>query len=236
MLGQCPVWPSDCGSNDATGTRREITESSPKVLGACWGFVGSSSKVIESLSKYTGGSPEDDRDSLGVHQRHSEDEEYNQEEVENLVLMAINNKEFAKGIGKLIRKTPGDHRRKTIRLAARMSEAVGLAGLHQDAVIFFIQSSLSLLYVSRHYVTPTFPTSPSHRGKSNLMRGCLISVVGKPQRVHHMEIIYPCIPNPDGEDEGGQASSSLAISTQWISTAKLLKSDFATLAQREGGE
>ncbi|RWW65413.1 hypothetical protein BHE74_00027288 [Ensete ventricosum] len=176
MLGQCPVWPSDCGSNDATGTRREITESSPKVLGACWGFVGSSSKVIESLSKYTGGSPEDDRDSLGVHQRHSEDEEYNQEEVENLVLMAINNKEFAKGIGKLIRKTPGDHRRKTIRLAARMSEAVGLAGLHQDAVIFFIQSSLSLLYVSRHYVTPAFPTSPSHRGKSTLMRGCLISV------------------------------------------------------------
>ncbi|RRT33229.1 hypothetical protein B296_00044137 [Ensete ventricosum] len=27
------------------------------------------------------------------------------------------------------------------------------------------------------------------------------------------EIVYPCIPNPDGEDEGGQASSSLAIST-----------------------
>ncbi|RWW09037.1 hypothetical protein GW17_00027494 [Ensete ventricosum] len=36
------------------------------------------------------------------------------------------------------------------------------------------------------------------------------------------EIIYPCIPDPDGEDEGGQASSSLAVSTQWISIAKLL--------------
>ncbi|RWV93781.1 hypothetical protein GW17_00043736 [Ensete ventricosum] len=50
------------------------------------------------------------------------------------------------------------------------------------------------------------------------------------------EIVYPCIPNLDGEDEGGQASSSLAVSTRWISAVKLLKSDLATLAQREGGE
>ncbi|RRT33915.1 hypothetical protein B296_00032728, partial [Ensete ventricosum] len=50
------------------------------------------------------------------------------------------------------------------------------------------------------------------------------------------EIVYPWIPDPDGEDEGGQASSSLAISTRWFSTAKLLQSDLATLAQREGGE
>ncbi|RZS21196.1 hypothetical protein BHM03_00053803 [Ensete ventricosum] len=41
--------------------------------------------------------------------------------------------------------------------------------------------------------------------------------------------------DPDGEDEGGQ-TSSLAVSTRWISTAKLLQSDLATLAQREGGE
>ncbi|RWV83253.1 hypothetical protein GW17_00055169 [Ensete ventricosum] len=41
---------------------------------------------------------------------------------------------------------------------------------------------------------------------------------------------------PDREDEGGQASSSLAISTRWISIAKLLQSDLATLAQRDGGE
>ncbi|RRT70193.1 hypothetical protein B296_00018135, partial [Ensete ventricosum] len=47
------------------------------------------------------------------------------------------------------------------------------------------------------------------------------------------EIVYPCIPDPDGEDEGGQASSSLAISTRWISAAKLLQSDLATLAQRK---
>ncbi|RWV86989.1 hypothetical protein GW17_00051059 [Ensete ventricosum] len=39
----------------------------------------------------------------------------------------------------------------------------------------------------------------------------------------------------DGEDEGGQASSSLAVSKRWISAAKLLQSDLATLAQREGG-
>ncbi|RWW23350.1 hypothetical protein GW17_00012406 [Ensete ventricosum] len=51
-----------------------------------------------------------------------------------------------------------------------------------------------------------------------------------------LEIVYLCIPYPDGEDEGGQASSSLAVSTRWISAAKLLQSDIATLAQREGGE
>ncbi|RWV85908.1 hypothetical protein GW17_00052252 [Ensete ventricosum] len=50
------------------------------------------------------------------------------------------------------------------------------------------------------------------------------------------EIVYPCILDPDGEDEGGQASSSLAISTRWISAVKLLPSDLTTLAQREGGE
>ncbi|RZS04241.1 hypothetical protein BHM03_00034548, partial [Ensete ventricosum] len=49
------------------------------------------------------------------------------------------------------------------------------------------------------------------------------------------EIVYPCIPDPDREDEGGQASS-LVVSTRWISVAKLLQSDLATLAQREGGE
>ncbi|RWV99580.1 hypothetical protein GW17_00037506 [Ensete ventricosum] len=40
----------------------------------------------------------------------------------------------------------------------------------------------------------------------------------------------------DGEDEGGQVSFSLAVSIRWISTAKFLQSDLATLAQREGGE
>ncbi|RRT33957.1 hypothetical protein B296_00053260 [Ensete ventricosum] len=50
------------------------------------------------------------------------------------------------------------------------------------------------------------------------------------------EIVYPCISDPIGEDEGGQASSSLAVSTQWISAAKLLQSDLVTLTQREGGE
>ncbi|RRT43528.1 hypothetical protein B296_00056352 [Ensete ventricosum] len=49
------------------------------------------------------------------------------------------------------------------------------------------------------------------------------------------EIVYPCISDPDGED-GGQASSSLAVSTRWISTAKLLESDHVTLVQMEGGE
>ncbi|RWV84718.1 hypothetical protein GW17_00053548 [Ensete ventricosum] len=49
---------------------------------------------------------------------------------------------------------------------------------------------------------------------------------------HHTEIVYPYIPDPDGEDEGGQASSSLAISIRWISVVKLPQSDLATLAQR----
>ncbi|RWW38574.1 hypothetical protein BHE74_00056187 [Ensete ventricosum] len=39
--------------------------------------------------------------------------------------------------------------------------------------------------------------------------------------------------DPDREDE---ASSSLAVSTRWISAAKLLQYDLVTFAQREGGE
>ncbi|RZS17676.1 hypothetical protein BHM03_00049849, partial [Ensete ventricosum] len=50
------------------------------------------------------------------------------------------------------------------------------------------------------------------------------------------EIVYPCIPNPNGEDERRQASSSLAVSTRWISIAKLFQYNLATLAQREGEE
>ncbi|RZR97020.1 hypothetical protein BHM03_00026127 [Ensete ventricosum] len=34
----------------------------------------------------------------------------------------------------------------------------------------------------------------------------------------------------NGEDEGSQVSSSLAVSTRWISTTKLLQSELATLA------
>ncbi|RWW50878.1 hypothetical protein BHE74_00042826, partial [Ensete ventricosum] len=48
-----------------------------------------------------------------------------------------------------------------------------------------------------------------------------------------LEIV--CIPDPNGEYEEGQASS-LAVSTRWISAAKLLQSDLVTLAQRVGGE
>ncbi|RRT36928.1 hypothetical protein B296_00026260 [Ensete ventricosum] len=51
-----------------------------------------------------------------------------------------------------------------------------------------------------------------------------------PSSLPSLEIVYPCIPDPDGEDEGGQASSSLAVSTRWISAGKLLLSDLATLA------
>ncbi|RWV90764.1 hypothetical protein GW17_00047007 [Ensete ventricosum] len=39
--------------------------------------------------------------------------------------------EFAEGIGKLTRNTLRDHRKKTIRLTARMSEAVELAGVEE---------------------------------------------------------------------------------------------------------
>ncbi|RRT31776.1 hypothetical protein B296_00056947, partial [Ensete ventricosum] len=35
---------------------------------------------------------------------------------------------------------------------------------------------------------------------------------------------------------GDQASSSLAVSIQWISAVKLLQYDLETLAKREGGE
>ncbi|RWW40198.1 hypothetical protein BHE74_00054405 [Ensete ventricosum] len=50
------------------------------------------------------------------------------------------------------------------------------------------------------------------------------------------EIVYPCILDPDREDEGGQVSSFQAVSTRWISVVKLLQSDLATLAQWKGGE
>ncbi|RRT35616.1 hypothetical protein B296_00047040, partial [Ensete ventricosum] len=45
------------------------------------------------------------------------------------------------------------------------------------------------------------------------------------------DIVYPCIPDLNGEDEVGQVSSSLAVSTRWISTAQLLQSDLATLGR-----
>ncbi|RRT43224.1 hypothetical protein B296_00037305 [Ensete ventricosum] len=38
-------------------------------------------------------------------------------------------RKFAKGIGKLARNTLGDHRKKTGRLTARMSEATRLVGV-----------------------------------------------------------------------------------------------------------
>ncbi|RWW06866.1 hypothetical protein GW17_00029778 [Ensete ventricosum] len=56
-----------------------------------------------------------------------------------------------------------------------------------------------------------------------------------PQQAAPLEIVYRCIPDPDGEGEGGQVSS-LAVSTRWIFAAKLLQFDLTTLAQREGGE
>ncbi|RZR73746.1 hypothetical protein BHM03_00027745, partial [Ensete ventricosum] len=37
-------------------------------------------------------------------------------------------------------------------------------------------------------------------------------IIGGSRKACREEIIYPCIPDPDGEDEGGQASSSLAVS------------------------
>ncbi|RWV98776.1 hypothetical protein GW17_00038357 [Ensete ventricosum] len=50
---------------------------------------------------------------------------------------------------------------------------------------------------------------PKAKGASGLMYIILEKHLTKELR----EIVYPCIPDPDGEDEGGQASSSLAVST-----------------------
>ncbi|RWW36267.1 hypothetical protein BHE74_00058716 [Ensete ventricosum] len=52
------------------------------------------------------------------------------------------------------------------------------------------------------------------------------------------EIVYPCIPDPDEKmkEVKRPPPSSLVVSTRWISAAKLLQSDLATLAQMEGGE
>ncbi|RRT40887.1 hypothetical protein B296_00019424, partial [Ensete ventricosum] len=51
-----------------------------------------------------------------------------------------------------------------------------------------------------------------------------------------LEIVYPCIPDLNGENEGSQVSASLVVSIRWISASKLLQSDLTTIAQREGGE
>ncbi|RWV91693.1 hypothetical protein GW17_00045997 [Ensete ventricosum] len=85
-------------------------------------------------------------------------------------------------------------------------------------------------HVERFYIIQSHHT----QFKTNLLHEnlALIPLLGNLSR----EIVYPCIPNPNGEDEGGQASSSLAVSTRWIFAAKLLQYGLATLAQREGGE
>ncbi|RZR79143.1 hypothetical protein BHM03_00004775 [Ensete ventricosum] len=80
-----------------------------------------------------------------------------------------------------------------------------------------------------------------HRARRRRPCGRLLPTFGSPCRKlapcrGGREVVYPCILDPDREDRGGQASSSLAVSTRRISTAKLLQSDLVTLAQREGGE
>ncbi|RRT66432.1 hypothetical protein B296_00026282 [Ensete ventricosum] len=88
-------------------------------------------------------------------------------------------------------------------------------------------------HVGRSVTAATAPSIVAH--PSPLLPLMPIEIRGK-SNIGKREIVYPCIPDPDGEDEGGQASSSLAVSTRWISAAKLLQSDLATLAQREGVE
>ncbi|RZR91502.1 hypothetical protein BHM03_00019605 [Ensete ventricosum] len=101
---------------------------------------------------------------------------------------------FAEGIEKLVGSTPGDHWKRTGRLATRMTKVTELAE--------------GSIFTQRRLVVDT--GVPQEGGL-----GC----------GHRPEIVYPCIPDSDGEDEGGQKSA-----------AKLLQSDLATLAQREGGE
>ncbi|RWW53996.1 hypothetical protein BHE74_00039461 [Ensete ventricosum] len=70
--------------------------------------------------------------------------------------------------------------------------------------------------------------SPPCRGRwSQLAAPCSRPSMGAgrgqpPLQRARLEIVYPCIPDPDGEDEGGQASSSLAVSTRLIFAMKFL--------------
>ncbi|RWV94130.1 hypothetical protein GW17_00043364 [Ensete ventricosum] len=67
-----------------------------------------------------------------------------------------------------------------------------------------------------------WPTAPAG-GLAVAMPGCPLHLLLLLQKCSkNAEIVYPCTPDPDGEDEGGQASTSLAVSTRWISAAKLL--------------
>ncbi|RRT45085.1 hypothetical protein B296_00054572, partial [Ensete ventricosum] len=115
------------------GTYLECVKSSPRVSGACQDgtrvFVGRRSRLVRRLSgvvERLAGSweamelqPDDGpRSSLSI------GPEFRQ-------CSGISPKfarRFDEGIGKLARNTPGDYRKKTIGLAARMSKAVKFTG------------------------------------------------------------------------------------------------------------
>ncbi|RWW07506.1 hypothetical protein GW17_00029112 [Ensete ventricosum] len=100
------------------------------------------------------------------------------------------------------------------------------ATLHRGRIILFSKGCPSPLLAPLYAAVVIAPAQAAG-----------LAVGGRPlQAQRGQEIVYSYIPDPDGEDDGGQASSSLAVSTRWISAAKLLQSDLATLAQRERGE
>ncbi|RWW58715.1 hypothetical protein BHE74_00034395 [Ensete ventricosum] len=67
MFGRNQVRASGRDSDDVVGTRREIAESSPKVLRACWEFTGSSLKVSGACREFAGSSPRVIGGLPGVH-------------------------------------------------------------------------------------------------------------------------------------------------------------------------
>ncbi|RZR90884.1 hypothetical protein BHM03_00018897 [Ensete ventricosum] len=85
------------------GTRLEYIGSSPRVSGVYQDgareFAGRRPRLVERLSGVAKKLAGSSNDEVGAH------------------------REFAEGIGKLARNMPRDHRRKTVRLTARMAKA-----------------------------------------------------------------------------------------------------------------
>ncbi|RRT39768.1 hypothetical protein B296_00018332 [Ensete ventricosum] len=87
-----------------------------------WDLTGSS----------LGDSPKGSRSLLGAHReiigRRSDDLPQECRRLPDWQKLGLSLSLFVEGIEKLARNTSGDHRKKTIRLTARMLEATGLAG------------------------------------------------------------------------------------------------------------
>ncbi|RWW46705.1 hypothetical protein BHE74_00047350, partial [Ensete ventricosum] len=99
---------SPCIGSIRLGTRQECVGSSPRISGVCQDGAREFARRRPRLAGRLSGVAE---------------------KLAGRLTMTGATERFAEGIGKLTVNTSGDRRKKTGRLAARMSEAAGLAGV-----------------------------------------------------------------------------------------------------------